>query len=563
MNKILAVFHKEYLETRTTTLIFWLVGVLCPLIRRLGLCDGRSVVPTLLNADPFAFGGIVAVWFNASILCAIAFAREKENGTFETLKRATPDWRVAAAGKFGYAFVSSLALAAFFGVASIIAATIGGHKPFEAFYRVLEYSPFGEILTITSDLAFASVCWGVFWTSRCSKQITAIFLACLSAFLTVSFVSNGMGIVFELSEPDSQSIVSVVVHAIVGAICLLALVAAPFKGRFGFHAQEQAVRKSEENQSKGSWNDVKLDDKKGSFSTLVSLVFTDAAILFKSPFSTLVELAILFATFALAFAVKRPENMSLTFILTLLLYYLCFASGLFLDSKKENSVVHTRLGFKPGAYWLANALAAFLVFVAAFAASYADFALFVPRGNVEKSIGLSLGIKALYAALIFAPFAVSLWSSALKGSRLVVGTTTFLVSVSVFLSLNTILYRVCAAIGDHGPKFPIINAKVVCVCLPIFMLTGLVFTVASYRIATRRALRRKAPWSVALPLMLTAAFVAYVAAPRLESLSQSSRDEARNQTSLQQTRENKELRGFESSVVGDAVTRRSQNNATP
>ncbi|MBP5623159.1 MAG: hypothetical protein J6X44_14220 [Thermoguttaceae bacterium] len=261
MNKILAVFHKEHLETRTTTLVFLLLGILCPLIRSLGLNEGESVLPSLLNADPFALGGVVAVWFNAAILCAIAFAREKEDGTFETLRRVAPDWRVAAAGKFGYALVSSLALAAFFGVASIIVATLGGQKPFEAFYRVLENPPFEEILSVAPALALASVCWGVFWTGRCSKQITAIFLAFLSALLTVSFVSNGMGIVFELSEPDSHSTVSVLVDIIVGAICLLALVAAPFKERFGFRAQEQTDSESNEKLAEGSWNDVDLGKK--------------------------------------------------------------------------------------------------------------------------------------------------------------------------------------------------------------------------------------------------------------------------------------------------------------
>ena len=172
MNKILAVFRKEYVETRTTTLVLLLVGLLFPLIK-LGLRHGSSdTLASLLYVEPFARGGFLAVWLNAAILCATSFARERENGTFETLRRITQDWRVAAAGKFGYALVSSLALAAFFCVESFVAAKLGGYRPLDAFRAVA--SDFFEFALVFATTSF---CWGVFWTGRVSKQTTSIFLS--------------------------------------------------------------------------------------------------------------------------------------------------------------------------------------------------------------------------------------------------------------------------------------------------------------------------------------------------------------------------------------------------
>ena len=87
MNKVLAVFRKEYLETRTFTLVFWLVGVLFPALGALQTrYEDFGVFSNLLVNDPVTLGGILAVWLNATFLFATSFARERENGTFQTLR---------------------------------------------------------------------------------------------------------------------------------------------------------------------------------------------------------------------------------------------------------------------------------------------------------------------------------------------------------------------------------------------------------------------------------------------------------------------------------------------
>ncbi|MBQ9811839.1 MAG: hypothetical protein IJM54_00875 [Thermoguttaceae bacterium] len=477
MNKILAVFRKEYRETRITTLIFLLVGLLFPLIK-LGLRRGSSdTLASLLYVDPFAWGGFLAVWLNAAILCATSFARERENGTFETLRRITSDWRVAAVGKFGYALASSLALAAFFYVESLVAAKIGGYRPLEGFRAVT--SDFFEFALVFATTTF---CWGVFWTGRVSRQMTSIFLTFLCSIL-ITAVAGWLAVsILKLTSVERLWFIK----QIVGGVSLFPLVASPFKEKFGYWDNENKdVSTSSENGSGDAWSRVDVQKKSRAFPTLLSLAFTDAAILFKSPISILFELSILSALCAFLYAVDYSQAKDRS-IYALLFYFMLFSSGLFLDSKKKDSLVQERLGVEPNAYWFANALAGLVVWSFVFIA----FVLTVPYGrHLDEQC-----MRSTLCALLIWGFGLSLWCAALNASRLVVGAVTFVVfSFATVFGGGVIYFAAPQFFGLENAVFAIPFAG---------LLLASVFAIASYNIVTRRAINRKAIWSVAIPTIL-------------------------------------------------------------
>ncbi|MBP5622850.1 MAG: ABC transporter permease [Thermoguttaceae bacterium] len=483
MNKILAVFRKEYLETRTTTLIFLLVGVLFPLIKLLGFShDVPNKLTYLLYEDPVALGGIFAVWLNAAIMCATTFAREQESGTFETLRRVAPDWRVAVVGKFGYVLVSTLALAAFFFVESIVAAKICGYRPFEWSLGITS-GRVDDFFAISLLFAITTICWGVFWTGRVSRQTTSIFLTFLFSIVVIVVAGLIAVKMLGLSSVNCQFFI----EPIVGVIGLFALVAAPFTGRFGYLENEKtSVLTSSETESIKTWNHVDVEKRSGAFSTLVSLAFTDAALLFKSPISILFETSILFAVCFILSSVdwSRAGERSL---IALLFYYMLFASGLFMDSKRKDSIVRERLNVKPGEYWLANALAGFVVWTLAFV----TLIFTVPSGRGHDA---QLINSVLYGFFIWS-FGLSLWCEAFKASRLVVGAVTVAVFFFTIIFGGAVFYFVApeflGGLENAIRAFPFVG-----------LISSLVFAFASYRIVTRRVVNRKATWSVAIPTVL-------------------------------------------------------------
>ncbi|MBQ9811787.1 MAG: hypothetical protein IJM54_00615, partial [Thermoguttaceae bacterium] len=476
MNKILAVFHKERLETRTTTLIFWLVGVLFPLLKYLRAnYDEIGVFSTLIEADPFTLGGILAVWLNATFLCASTFARERENGTFQTLRRLSPDWLAAALGKFGWVLTSTLVLAAFFAVESIVAAKIGGDRPFQAFSDAVTSNSADLTIILASFAAFSAWIWGLFWTARTSRQTSAIFLSVFCPFL----VGIGALTIVWAITPD-PAVQRQILAALLVAIGLLVLVAAPGKSKFGYLVAEKGSDvESKENKSGGSWNDVDVAKKGRSFPALLSLVFTDAAIMFRSPASVLFELALLFALSACMFGARRiglsvisDDYYNLYSIASLFLTVYCFffTSGLFYDSKRKNSIVNERLSVNSGAYWLANAFAGFLVCATAFA----GMVLF--NRCVVTQITLPEGYFVDMAESFFVLFCASLWCASLNGSRLVVGVVIVAVFLAVGFSSDGISNGFDASFVER-----FFLTMVVRVAL------GLIFVVASYRIVASRA----------------------------------------------------------------------------
>ncbi|MBR4752022.1 MAG: hypothetical protein IK077_09700 [Thermoguttaceae bacterium] len=493
MNKVLAVFRKEYLETRTFTLVFWLVGVLFPALGALQTrYEDFGVFSNLLVNDPVTLGGILAVWLNATFLFATSFARERENGTFQTLRRVASDWRVAALGKFAAVVASTLALAAFFLVESIVVAKLSDQKPFEEFCRALESS--SEDLTVvgTIYIGIAAWCWGIFWTGRTSRQMSAIFRATLCPLL----IGVGAETCFSTVIQD-HAIQKSVLATLVGATGLLVLVAAPFKGRFGYRESEvKTEAETRAARSEGSWSQIDVDKKPAAFKTLVAHVYAEASLMFRSSASVMFELAILIAICAgMLFATSYNNDFYKPTKTLVAFYCLCFASGLFVDSKRDASVVRNRLSVRPGAYWSANAFAELLVCVVAYALILPHFLNSV---RFMYWVDRTLIYRIEASAFVLLLFGVSLWGAALKGSRIVVWSVTLVMLLTNTFSLNGIakLWQ------DNRPlKIEENDGSLETFC--VYALAGLVFTVASYAIGVGRARRRKTTWGVAIPLGAT------------------------------------------------------------
>ncbi len=494
MNKAFAVFHKEYLETRTFTLVFWLVGILFPILGTLqSNYEDFGVFSNLLLNDPVALGGILAVWLNATFLFATSFARERENGTFQTLRRVVSDWRAAALGKFAAVVASTLALAAFFLFESIVVAKISDQKPFEWFCRALESNSEDLTLVLSISVGIAAWCWGIFWTARTSRQMSAIFRAVLCPLL----IGVGAEMCVSIFIRD-HAIQKAVLATLVGATGLLALAAAPFKGRFGYRESEiRTDAETREARSEGSWNQIDVDKKPAAFKTLVAHVYAEASLMFRSSASVMFELAILTAICAGMLFATSYRNDFYNPTKTLVAFYcLCFASGLFADSKRDASAVRNRLSVRPGAYWSANAFAALLVSVVAYALILPQFLHNVQYTRWNNDQTLIFGIEA--SAFVLLLFGVSLWGAALKGSRIVVWTATLVMLLTNTFNLNA----VAKFWQDNRPlKIGENDGSLETFC--VYALAGLVFTVASYAIVVGRARRRGTFWGIAIPSGLT------------------------------------------------------------
>ena len=100
------------------------------------------------------------------------------------LRRITSDWRVAAIAKFGYAFLSSLAIVVVF-----FLITLGGDLYFRLPFLT---TCFGFLHSnVYSDTVFrvhwvgglVTFCWSVFWTGIVSQRFVAIFLSFLCSIV--------------------------------------------------------------------------------------------------------------------------------------------------------------------------------------------------------------------------------------------------------------------------------------------------------------------------------------------------------------------------------------------
>ena len=448
-SKVYNILKKEWLETRATTIVFAFLGILIPVAAIVAGTFSRDF--QWKAAEVVAFGGAVAVWLNATILCAISFARERETRTLETLKRACPDWRVAAAGKFGLIAITTVALAIFFAGAFLIADALDGWSYLGSLGRESFFDPnrTGTLIKIAS-LCFA-FCWGVFWTGRTTRQAPAIFLT------VVCSLACGIGseLIFNawFNATESTSAIVYKTCAVVGLIApiaveLVVLFLAPRKTRFGYlepdnRAKEGAIDGETvvANADAEAWTRVGNERKPGGFRTLVEHVLVESALLLRSPKSVAIELLSVAAIawfVALGFEQIADDFGSIVGVALIGIYYVCFASGLFIGSKSENSPLRERVNVSPRGYWLANALVAFglaavCALVAIIFVGFLEGNAFIDGKRIDwEGLGqatLAFGFLGLVLAC------VCLWSGSLRGGRLIAGARSLVVLVVAGLTV--------------------------------------------------------------------------------------------------------------------------------
>ncbi len=436
MKKFGAIFYKEFLETRGQTLTFLIAGLLVPFFAKFN----RWYYVDNLELSRFVMGGIVATWLNLTALCATAFAREREANTMETLRRTSPDWRVAAAGKFGYAFLSTLALGVFFFLVTLCV-DLTREQPltttFASFFST--NSGYGLNAFLQGSGMGAAFCWGIFWTGRVSRQITAIFLAFFSAMVC--------GIVASTFLPAAE------VDLPCFAVGVVAMALAPLGNRFGYrnlNAPLASADESVENEGRASGANRSLDPRNPKLKTvkpsaswaLLRHALAQTAIVFRSPASLLFEVAavvlvcaFLQASLGLASAQKSEPGKFLALnahivISLFVLYCAALGSGLFADLKMKGAPVKERFNVGFGRYWLVNALAALVVvFVLCLGA------FLFSGGAPDASPRFALAHVAPYAALLFG---LVLWGASTPAGRLVATAASIVLMIAILAGLSSI-----------------------------------------------------------------------------------------------------------------------------
>ena len=439
MKKFGAIFYKEFLETRGQTLTFLIAGLLVPFFAKFN----RWYYVDNLELSRFVMGGIVAMWLNLTALCATAFAREREANTMETLRRTSPDWRVAAAGKFGYAFLSTLALGVFFFLVTLCVDLTREQRlttTFASFFST--NSGYGLNAFLQGSGMGAAFCWGIFWTGRASRQITAIFLAFFSAMVC--------GIVASTFFPGSG------VDLPCFAVGVVALVLAPIGNRFGYRSLAAPLTSSDEspeNEGRASGGNGFLDPrnpklktvKPSASLTLLRHALAQTALIFRSPASILFEVAavvlvcaFLQTSLGIPYAQKTEPGKFLVLnahivVSLFVLYCATLGSGLFADLKMKGAPVKERFNVGFGRYWLVNALAALVV---AFVLCLGAF-LFTgfTSGAPDASPRDALAHVAPYAALLFG---LILWSASTPAGRLVATAASIVLLIAILAGLTSI-----------------------------------------------------------------------------------------------------------------------------
>jgi hypothetical protein len=509
MKRFIAVFYKEFLETRWETLIFMLVGACYyfaapPLFSAYPVADvGSGQLRTFITA------GIIALWLNATILSATAFARERENGYMETLRRIAPQWNVVAFAKFCYVFASTAFIAAIvFGVTLYLDEY---HRlAFTTTLRSYFQSDGGiDLMTFVhgSGLGVA-FCWGVFWTGRVDRQATAIFLTVVSALACAA-----IAIASRTNLIGGQEIASA---EFVNGFCLvcglLALAFAPIRNRFGYRDVPKATifdepaKLSEDAIDVGVFDAFKrraaASSKPWTFPAIVAHVLREAALFFRSPASLLFEMGIVvfLMTFVVSIAARSQWSEFVAGSAVQILYsayFVSLVSGLFLDAKRRGAPLKSRFCVGLWRYWLANALVA--VGFALVGCFFARFFFVSTRLEIFRDYGFVSGLfvarpefwsLALAAATL--GVGAALWSAATPGGRLVVVAKTTLVIAAAFVGAGLIFHN----------KFATFGAKT------FFFVVGAFFALASIPVVAKSLKERKdVPMTLVPPIALAATFL--------------------------------------------------------
>ncbi len=234
MNRIFALMRKEYLETRFETFVFLVCGLICSFVPAFfdsTMIDNAKYYQELNALSYHVVGGFVAVWLNAVVLSACAFARERENGTTAILQRITIDWRVVAAGKFGYVVLSSLALACFFFLTTL--GVDAYHRlPFLTTCGAFSRSDFGgDAMTFIFSFGLLHTwCWAVYWTSVVSRSVSAIFLSVFSSVVFGYLTAYFLTVFFRILDVEYLNHYGLIVNGFIG----LALLICAMRRKFGY-----------------------------------------------------------------------------------------------------------------------------------------------------------------------------------------------------------------------------------------------------------------------------------------------------------------------------------------
>lgn len=500
MKKIFAILRKEYVETRTESLVFLLIGLAAPYLVLLSInAENEYSAKELLTEGTqwLPAGALFALWINLVILAATAFSRERENGTLETLRRTVKDWRLAAAAKFGYVLISTAVMAAVFALVWAAATRIfsgavvwldfiSGGELKKAGYEYLNDFPLRDLQLVLLD----SFVWGIFWSGRVRKQVGAIFSAVLCAVATgwvVGFAAKAFNL-----DPNA---------ALACRMALLAAVLAfaPVRSRFGFRDFARAESSSEPRGpiDAKAWQEFDAIKPGGrpisAVGALLERAFGSMSLYGATFAALMIELAFLFVLRGIVFMFRATEiPVSLLTPWALLILCSAFGSGLFADVRDGNSPVRQRLPLFPTTYWLCNAFA----YAVVSAVLYATAWLAMPSDGWAAE-GFDLSIAALLWALSFATL---LWAAALKGSRVTVAFVSFAVSLAVFLLLGAYVWNKAAGFesAEHAVKAS-------------FAATFAAFVAASYITVRRKLSARRAPIASSVPLALVAIAVACAA----------------------------------------------------
>lgn len=499
MKQAFVLFNKERRETQWATAIFAALG-LAPAIVWHG--DSTPWVSCWV---------LIAIWFNLTVLCATAFAREKENGTLETLRRTVRDWRLAAFGKFAYAIVSTLILTLFFLLCSL-AVDCGSGWSFGTPLNFLRRSFLSESakyffqVLVEFNISQAFI-WGIFWTGRVSRQTSAILLSTVCSLLT-GFAIGGI----ERASYSTQIVVgySPIYWSVWGAVSLLLLVFAPGKFRFGYKIAElsgSGAQTQNASELEKTWSNVRVSKRGNSFFALFLHELGNGALLFRSPASILFELSALLAIVVLFYPTKK------TFLgFCFVAYFGCFLSGLFADLSPARSFVKERLNVKKSVYWLAGVFAALFMAAVLVVLAYLksqfytgsnDLVFSKPYEFFSSISGFSYFYKTIgiFAYLFVLEAVVGIWIATIGKSRLVKGGATIL---STLLSAP-ILSQASLDYYDRWSEYVLPEVYVGLIALVAFLLFG----IASYRLVSRKTAFKRAPLAIVVPLTVMIATVWY------------------------------------------------------
>lgn len=518
MKQLLTIFNKERKETQWTTLVVLAIGVLVPLFTELFSPESRSE----LNCGNFTVltqWASIALWLNLTVLCAIAFTRERENHTLEILRRSVPSWRLAAFGKFGYAICSTLILAAFFVLEAFAIDAIFVKKGLincvKATFEKTQWEIFSQVVVAFNLLQ--TFVWGIFWTGKVSRQAGSILLSVLCA------VAGGFlyGYICKFAHIELYENFSC--YAVYfAATSLILLCCARLPNRYGY--SDFLLKRSDSQstafdakEAKDEWDRFSETKPSRPFAALFKQSFTDASVLFQSPASFLYELAILWFVFILIRSVTTLET---TFIGAInavaVLFFFAFTSGLFSDARSGRSLVKERLTAGPKRYWFAGALAGTLIWAALIVTSTAFFK-FVSGYDVniasvfERYASPSCELDSIQQNLTdfwILALGLGLWVASLPLSRLVKGALSFVavyigaVSTNGFVRLYSILSQ-----SDNIMETNVFAA----IETAILVLFAAMFLVSSYRIVTQGMNFRRATFSIAAPAVVLAGAVAFMA----------------------------------------------------